>query len=95
VLGRKNGEARNLIPQTVAGYKMADQERNDAIRAELRVTDIDTTTKTNQKNWLENVEGMSENRIQGLLCQYKPRRVEGTRDIQQNNEKKYVFDFLF
>jgi hypothetical protein len=35
---------------------VADQERNDVITAELRVTDIDTTTKTNQKNWLENVE---------------------------------------
>jgi hypothetical protein len=52
---------------------MADQERNDGIRAELRVTDIDITTKTNQKNWLEDVEGMSETRIQELLCQYKPR----------------------
>jgi hypothetical protein len=52
---------------------MADRERNDGITAELRVTVIDTTTKTNQKNWLENVEGMSETRIQELFCQYKQR----------------------
>jgi hypothetical protein len=50
-----------------AGYRVTDHEHNGDITRELWITDIKTTVKYYQKQLLEPLERMPENRIIVLL----------------------------
>jgi hypothetical protein len=51
--------------------------RNEGIREELQIIDINSRIKDYKINWLQHLERMEQNRIPKLLLNYKPR---GRRD---------------
>jgi hypothetical protein len=57
----------------VAGYRLIDQRRNEGIREELQIIDINSRIKDYHINWLQHLERMEQNRIPKLLLNYKPR----------------------
>jgi hypothetical protein len=61
----------------VAGYRLIDYRRNEDIREELQIIDINSRIKNYKIKWLQNFERMEQNRIPKLLLNYKPR---GRRD---------------
>jgi hypothetical protein len=63
--------------RSVAGYRLIDHRRNEDIREELQIIDINSRIKDCQIKWLQHLERMEQNRIPKLLLNYKPR---GRRD---------------
>jgi hypothetical protein len=63
--------------RSVAGYRLIDHKRNEVIREELQIIDINSRIKDYQIKWLQHLERMEQNRIPKLLLNYKPR---GRRD---------------
>jgi hypothetical protein len=63
--------------RSVAGYSLIDHTRNDDVREELQIIDINSRTKDYEIKWLQHLERMVQNRIPKLLLNYKPR---GRRD---------------
>jgi hypothetical protein len=61
----------------VAGYRLIDHRRNEDVKEELQITDINSRIKDYQIKWLQHSERMEQNRIPKLLLNYKPR---GRRD---------------
>jgi hypothetical protein len=55
---------------------------NEDVREELGITDIRTIIMY-RKKWIDHLEVMPDNRIQKLLCQYKPNGKDATA-VQQN-----------
>jgi hypothetical protein len=63
--------------RSVAGYRLIDHRRNEGIREELQIIDINSRISDCQIKWLQHLERMEQNRIPKLLLNYKPR---GRRD---------------
>jgi hypothetical protein len=63
--------------RSVAGYRLIDHRRNEDIREELQIIDINSRIKDYQIKWLQHVERMEQNRIPKLLLNYK---LGGIRD---------------
>jgi hypothetical protein len=63
--------------RSVAGYRLIDHRRNEDIREELQIIDINSRIKDYQIKWLQHLERMEQNRIPKLLLYYKPK---GIRD---------------
>jgi hypothetical protein len=63
--------------RSVAGYRLIDHGRNEDVREELQITDINSIIKDYQIKWLQHLERMEQNRIPKLLLNFKPR---GRRD---------------
>jgi hypothetical protein len=47
--------------RSVAGYRLIDHRRNDDIREELQIIDIDSGIKYYQIKWLQHSERMEQN----------------------------------
>jgi hypothetical protein len=76
----------------VAGYRLIGHRRNEDIREELQIIDINSRIKDYQIKWLQHLERMEQNRIHKLLLNYKPR---GRRDQRRpcrrwNNFKMFI-----
>jgi hypothetical protein len=54
----------------VAGYTLKDQVRNDNIRQQLGIFNLNDTIQQNKKNWHEHILRMDPRRI--TILQYKP-----------------------
>jgi hypothetical protein len=63
--------------RSVAGYRLIGHRRNEGIREELQIIDINLRIENYQIKWLQHLERMEQNRIPKLLLNYKPR---GRRD---------------
>jgi hypothetical protein len=63
--------------RSVAGQGLIDHRRNEDIREELQIIDINSRMKDYQIKWLQHLERMEQNRIPKLLLNYKPK---GRRD---------------
>jgi hypothetical protein len=63
--------------RSVAGYRLIDHRRNEDIREEIQIIDINSRIKDYQIKWLQHLERMEQNIIPKLLQNYKPR---GRRD---------------
>jgi hypothetical protein len=63
--------------RSVACYRLIVHRRDEDIREELQIIDINSRIKGYQITWLQHLERMDQNRIPKLLLNYKPR---GTRD---------------
>jgi hypothetical protein len=63
--------------RSVAGYRLIDHKRNEDIREELQIIDVNSRIKDYQIKWLQHLERMEQNRIPKLLLNYNPR---GRRD---------------
>jgi hypothetical protein len=63
--------------RSVAGYRLTDHRRNEDIREELQIIDINSRIKDYQIKWLQHLERKEQNRIPKLLLNYKSR---GRRD---------------
>jgi hypothetical protein len=63
----------------VAGYRLIDHRRNEDIREEIQIIDINSRIEDYQMKWLQHLGRMEQNRIPKLLLNYKPRgrRVQG------------------
>jgi hypothetical protein len=59
--------------RAVGGYKMADHKRNEDVREELGITDINTTNDQNVR------KKKPQHQIRKLLCRYK-HKMPGTCD---------------
>jgi hypothetical protein len=91
----KAAEMRFLRP--VAGYRLIDNRRNEDIREELLIIDVNSRIKDYQIKWLQHLERMEQKTIPKLLLNYKP-RVEETRDVHvedgENSFKMFIgFNF--
>jgi hypothetical protein len=74
---RKLEAAEIRFLRSVAGYRLIDHRRNEDIREELQIIDINSGIKDYQIKWFQHFERMEQNRITKLLLNYKPR---GRRD---------------
>jgi hypothetical protein len=59
--------------RSVAGYRLIDHRRNEDIREELQIIDINSRIKDYQIKWLQHLKRMEQNRFPKLLLNYKPR----------------------
>jgi hypothetical protein len=59
--------------RSVAGYRLIDHRRNEDVREELQIVDINSRIKDYEIKWLQHLERMEQNRIPKLLLNYKPR----------------------
>jgi hypothetical protein len=71
----KAAEMRFL--RSMTGYRLTYHRRNEDIREEIQIIDINPRIKDYQIKWLQHLERMEQNRIPKLLLNYKPR---GRRD---------------
>jgi hypothetical protein len=64
-------EMRSL--RSLAGYRLIDHRRNEDIRGELQIIDINSRIKEYQIKWLQHLQRIEHNRIPKLLLNYKLR----------------------
>jgi hypothetical protein len=57
----------------VVGCRVIDHRRNEGIREEILIIDINSRIKDYQIKWLQHLERMEQNRILKLPLNYKPR----------------------
>jgi hypothetical protein len=62
----------------VAGYTLKDQVRNDNIRQQSGIFNLNDRIQQNKKNWHEHILCMDPRRITQQILQYKP---TGYQDI--------------
>jgi hypothetical protein len=53
--------------RSVAGYRLTDHRRDEDIREEIQIKDINSRIKDYQIKWLQHLERMEQNRIPKLL----------------------------
>jgi hypothetical protein len=58
--------------RSAAGYRLIDHRRNEELREEIQIIDINSRIKDYQIKWLQHLERMEQNRISKLLLNYKP-----------------------
>jgi hypothetical protein len=63
--------------RSMVGYLLIDHRRNEDIREELQIIDINSRIKNYQIKWFQSLDRMEQNRIPKLLLNYEPR---GRRD---------------
>jgi hypothetical protein len=49
--------------RSVAGYRLIDHRRNEDIREEIQIIDVNSRIKDYQTKWLQHLERMEQNRI--------------------------------
>jgi hypothetical protein len=77
--GRRTAEAAEMkLLRYVAGYTLKDQVRNDNIRQQLGIFNLNDRIQRNKKNCHEHILRMDPRRITQQILQYKP---IGNRDI--------------
>jgi hypothetical protein len=64
-----------------AGHTRSDHKRNEDILTELQISQITEFIYQYRKNWKENVDRMSSDRIPKMILKYQSKRKEIWEDL--------------